>query len=515
MRTLVACVGLLLLPPGCTTSFVFGPEPAPEVLEVPRPSVLHVDAVAANELEDGSLAHPFRTVRAAIARAGRGPAEVRVAAGRYVEDVRLEDASISIVGSGPEATRLVGTGGGPVITMVDPRAAVLEGVAVSGGVGLSDGDRWEGGGVHVEGGSVRITRVLLEGNDVRHGELMARGGGISLERTDALIERSVIRENAAMRGGAISAGHVDVLVMRDTLIEDNVGSDDHGGGLFLEGALLVLERNVVRGNVIGRTQGHRTFGWGGGVYLHGKGTVALMRGNVLTDNGAPTLGSGLFVDNEAEAHLSNELYYANRCNDGGVAVYVDGLEDDGRTGSRAWIDSSTIAEHRCATREGGNAILAQAGSEVHVTNSILWGNGTRAEYDEGHLIQAFRADLVADALGSSIEVAYSIVETPAVWIRRDGNAWQERPILGAGNSFVDPRFAAPALGDFHLRSRHGRWDPGATAGRGGRVLDDVDSPGIDGGDPSADPGREPRGSGRRRDVGSYGGTPEASLAEAE
>jgi hypothetical protein len=73
----------------------------------------------------------------------------------------------------------------------------------------------------------------------------------------------------------------------------------------------------------------------------------------------------------------------------------------------------------------------------------------------------------------------------------------------------NPLFADPANGDYHLRSRRGRYWPQHDVW----VLDKVTSPCIDGGDPAVDPSGEPMPNGGRIDMGAYGGTPFASMSE--
>jgi len=98
---------------------------------------------------------------------------------------------------------------------------------------------------------------------------------------------------------------------------------------------------------------------------------------------------------------------------------------------------------------------------------------------------------------------------------------------GRNNLDVDPLFAAPGSrhdngtphdpsddvwlpGDYHLKSRHGRWDAAANGGTGGWVNDPVTSPCIDAGDPESDYSDEPQPNGYRVNIGAYANTPQAS-----
>ena len=71
---------------------------------------------------------------------------------------------------------------------------------------------------------------------------------------------------------------------------------------------------------------------------------------------------------------------------------------------------------------------------------------------------------------------------------------------------VDPLFADPDNGDFHLKSQDGRYDPATQTW----ILDEVTSLCIDAGDPNSPLGDEPEPNGGRINMGAYGGTCDAS-----
>ncbi|UCD51119.1 MAG: tail fiber domain-containing protein [Phycisphaerales bacterium] len=78
---------------------------------------------------------------------------------------------------------------------------------------------------------------------------------------------------------------------------------------------------------------------------------------------------------------------------------------------------------------------------------------------------------------------------------------------GQHNITAGPRFVDAANGDYHLRSKRGRYWPRHDVW----VLDEVSSPCIDGGDPNMPVGQEPIPNGGRINMGAYGGTPYASM----
>ncbi|MGD8501172.1 MAG: choice-of-anchor Q domain-containing protein, partial [Phycisphaerales bacterium] len=130
------------------------------------------------------------------------------------------------------------------------------------------------------------------------------------------------------------------------------------------------------------------------------------------------------------------------------------------------ISNVTIVENRYG-------IDAYAGSEPDISNVILWNNAG------------------SDLFGC--QARYSCIEQVTV---------------GEGNIDADPLFVDPVAGDYRLASQRGRYWPEHDVW----VLDKVTSPCVDGGDPGADPLREPTPNGSRINMGAYGGTPQASLS---
>ena len=142
-----------------------------------------------------------------------------------------------------------------------------------------------------------------------------------------------------------------------------------------------------------------------------------------------------------------------------IAIFLEG--------SSPTISNVTVADNAFG-------IAAYAGAEPDISNSIFWNN------------------IYGDLFGC--EARYSCIQEAGE---------------GQGNLNIDPLFAAPENGDYHLLSRRGRYWPEHNVW----VLDDVISPCIDGGDPNADYFNEPRPNGGRVNMGAYGGTAYASMKE--
>ena len=466
-----------------------------------------VDARNETGVPDGTAARPYRTVQAGVDAAVSGQS-VLVATGTYAGDVRIENKTVLLEGGyaggsavqyagaepgdfgtrspDPNLTALMGTGAESVVTLLDAGTSTVDGFRITGGGGSTIGLPYasNGGGIYASGGAPTVRNNLIEGNDPRRPDVpdaSAFGGGICSVDADITIEGNDISENIAERGAGIAAVG-GVVIIRNNTVRGNVGHGDHGGGMYIGSPDATITNNRVFENEIGRTLG---YGWGGGIIVFNPGNHADLSFNEWYSNYAPGHGAGVFVDEGATATLTHERVHHNEVDpgdSGGGAVYVDGgVFDDVPMGSVVSIVNCTIAENPIADITlGGNGLFVEGYSEVTVRNSILWGNDPDEIWNDDN---------------SSVEVTYSDIA--------GGEA-------GVGNLASDPRLADAAAGDFHLMSTAGRWDPAAKSGA--FVIDAVQSPCIDAGDPADAFDNEPLPNGGRINMGAYGDTAEASLS---
>jgi hypothetical protein len=463
---------------------------------------LFVDDSNITDVEDGSPQRPYNTVQEAINAAVSGQT-VAVAAGVYTENVRIQDKTVHIYGGylgGSSAdyangsggnfnqrniaintTHLQGNGSDSTVTLLNAGVSTVDGFRITGGTrSLIPEFGIVGGGVYVDGGSPTLSHNLIENNDTRPAgqpvESEPVGGGIFAENAQIQILDNVIRNNRSGRGGGIGING-GAVVIRGNTVQGNIGVSDHGGGLYLAAPNITVSHNRIMGNEIGRDLG---YGWGGGIIVFGADSAAMLSYNLITGNYAPSVGSGVFIDDGAQAVLDHELIYANVCPDGGttggVGVYVDGYDE---IGSQATLIHTTVAGHNCETM-GGNGLYVEVYSGVTIRNSLFWGNGGD--------------DFFVDAT-SQITATYTL---------------SQESLPGTGNLTADPLFADAANHDYHLRSTGGRWDATANGGSGGWVVDSQHSPAIDAGDPASAFVQEPVPHGGRANLGVYGNTAQAS-----
>lgn len=221
----------------------------------------------------------------------------------------------------------------------------------------------------------------------------------------------------------------------------------------------------------------------------GQNPQCLLRGFVITrGEGQP---AGAVLCQEADPTITHCLIVGNRSTDpNGAAVYC--ME------SRATLTNCTIADNY-----GGKlgAALTVVDSHVTVVNSILWGNNP--------------AEVLS--LGAAVP-AISYCDVQGGW--RDMENLDADPLFARRGLWASPSDPKAVLepqdsravwvpGDYHLKSRTGRWDPDTYTW----VQDDVTSPCIDRGDRTYRPGSEPQPNGGLINMGAYGGTTQAGKSD--
>ncbi len=211
-----------------------------------------------------------------------------------------------------------------------------------------------------------------------------------------------------------------------------------------------------------------------------------LMGLVIT--GGKSRSAGAISCSHGDLRITNCLIVGNRATEwGGAAMYC--------TDANAVLTNCTIADNY-AIEEG--AALYLQNSRVTVINSILWGNVPTAIATAGTSGISVRYSDVEEGWAGPHNIAVNpLFATAGHWVKR-----------GYPQKVIGPEYpdAAWLLGDYHLQSRVGRWDPQAQ----GWAQDQLTSPSIDGGDPGDPVGGEPVPNGDIIDMGAYGGTAEAS-----
>jgi predicted outer membrane repeat protein len=362
---------------------------------------------------------------------------------------------------------------------------LLDGFTVSGGNanGKSNWpDEWScGGGLYnYSGKSSMITKCKFTGNSASNdgggiwgwrGPIVNclitknaagwNGGGLS--QCSGLIKGCTISGNfAAYRGGGYEMWEGDTHFHNCTFSNNTAGTD--GGGMFFADASPRLSHCTFSGNVAG--------GNGGGIssVLFDYAPTPVLINCDFSQNTASEAGGGM-CNTSSYSRLTNCIFSGNSARHGGGMANYDGSDLN--------LANCTFAEN---SGQNGNALTCDSynpqypwPSELQLSNCILWDGG----------------DEIWNNDNSTISVTYSDVQ----------GSW-----LGEGNIDAVPCFADPGIGDYHLKSQGGRWEPS----RQNWIQDNVTSPCIDAGNMASPIGIEPFPNGGIINMGAYGGTAEAS-----
>lgn len=220
---------------------------------------------------------------------------------------------------------------------------------------------------------------------------------------------------------------------------------------------------------------------GGGMYNH-EGGPTLIR-CTFSNNSTDTDGGGMYNHHQGPI-MSNCLIADNFAARNGGGIGGDNLY----TGDLI-MTNCTIAGNEAG--EYGGGMYEYDGSELYLTNSILWGN---VAYEGPQMALKSRAIAF---------IRYCCFQGGQLDIYGDAG-W------GHGNTDADPLFADSSSQDYHLKSRAGRYDPNDRRWK----TDEATSPCIDAGDPQSEWTSELWPHGKRVNMGAFGQTAEASMAQS-
>jgi len=283
------------------------------------------------------------------------------------------------------------------------------------------------------------------------------GGGIICEDNSSptIADNRIVGNSIGMGSGIYCYGGCSPLII-DNLIADNRSDTWGGGGILCNNSSSpTIMSNTITGNWGGD---------GGGIYCHNTSSPVII-GNAITGNRASKYGGGIFCQASSPSIFNNIIaentaeWETSASHGGGIYVVA----------ATPTIINNTITQNITGgPLAAGGGIYSLGEPSVIVRNCIIWGNTPNQVH--GNLAMSY--------------------------------CW----LAGA------PLFADPENGDYHLKSKYGRWDPAANGGDGGWVFDDVTSPCIDAGDPASDVSNEPQPNGDIINIGAYGNTAEASLS---
>lgn len=198
------------------------------------------------------------------------------------------------------------------------------------------------------------------------------------------------------------------------------GNMFNGGGIMVVGGSPTIRDCVITGN--------ECICWGAGVYVQSSGNPRFINCRVVGNTSAAE-GGGFFMVGSGVARIENCLIEGNSAQTGGGICTFSGQPvfvnckitgNHAGWGGAAYMWGGKIVNCTMAgnTAEFYGAAVYGGASSTQIINSIAWGNVGPTQLD------------------GSFMTSYSIVEGGAP---------------GVGNRASDPRFTAPALGDYSLR----------------------------------------------------------------
>jgi hypothetical protein len=314
-----------------------------------------------------------------------------------------------------------------------------------------------GGGIYCEFSSPSIIDCIVQGCSTEY------GGGIGLVGASPYIADSIIQNcNAGGFGSSSTGGYgAGIALIRDsnaviinTAVKNNKGyNNSKGAGVYCYQSKALLINCDISSNYAS------SYVTGGGVYAAGAYTSIDLQNCIIAKNRAKS-GAGIFSDSISVEYINTEYdVIAIACN--------------------VYITNCTIADNVLVSPQGTTGGgLHSVKSNTVIGNSIIWDNSGLNVW-------------IDDSVYAGI-VQYSDIQ----------GGYE-----GQGNKNVDPCFASSSTGDYHLKSKYGRYDPVYAKW----IIDTNQSECIDAGAPKDEIGPEPYPHGKRINMGAYGGTDQASM----
>ena len=503
-----------------------------EVEFMPIQPIIYVDLTNTSGNENGTAAYPFSTIQRGIDAATDGDT-VLVSEGQYNEWLMIESKTITISScklENPDDTIICGSGY-QTIRIINSLIS-LKGFTVTCGETYSEdpSGHMNGAGIYANmNSSLYMSHCSVKSNFCSIGDSpgFGDGGGYS----------GVINGVGVCIEGY---GEIRNCVIADNQVlvwdQESIYSEVRGIGIYLNRGL--ISDSVIQNNKV-VSSGFSQYGLatvkGAGLYC---GPETLVTKNVIHGNEAiadlgwhsydPYYPVWLTLDSPIDAlAIGGGLYIENGIANNNI-IHSNKAVAKGNNNAQANAPECDVFEGK-----GGNATTKGAG--VFAINSTLSNNtisGCQLTSQGGQGVKGVWNGEWFDCLSDN---GYSIMQGGGIYLDSDSILvntiiWDNLPnqVDGQyctnvrycdiadgtcegtnGNISIDPLFADSSMGDFHLKSEYGRWDPNGRT----LVYDDVTSPCIDAGDPNSDWTAELWPHGKRINMGAYGGTAEASNSD--
>ncbi|MCP4614656.1 MAG: hypothetical protein GY845_38745 [Planctomycetes bacterium] len=299
-----------------------------------------------------------------------------------------------------------------------------------------------------------------------HQSLYSKGGGLHITGNSSLtVTNCTFRNNSANWGGGMRNESSGNLMVSKCVFSRNLGYST-GGGMDnysrFPGCAIIVDCTFIGNSAAG--------GRGGGIW--NTGNMKLIN-CTFSNNSAGDYGGGVYNKSGFSQWITNCIFTGNS-----AAWFGGGISCNH---CRPTLTNCTFADN--SAQEGrtlncGSASQSEP-SDIKLINCILRNGGE----------EIFNRD------NSTIDITFSNIEV-----------YTRSPWPGEGNININPHFADPDNGDYHLKSQAGRWDTKTQSW----VQDDITSSCIDAGDPNSSIGTEPFPNGGYPNMGAYGASDKAS-----
>src|SRR5215469_3158870 len=279
-------------------------------------------------------------------------------------------------------------------------------------------------------------KTVLNGLRIQNGSTLNTsfdGAGVSINSASPTVTNNVIQNNSGCTGGGMAVQFSSALIQGNTITNNNdfACSGGDGAGIYVGGS----GSAQIIGNVITNNSATNA-GAGGGIALFAAGTPTL-RNNIISGNATggvspATQGGGIWIVNQSDALIVQNLIYNNSAQQGSGVYFLVPSGDVGPT----LVNNTIVGE---SDGSQGAALYADGfDNQVRLFNNLLIGSSAQnAVFCDG-LYQA----------------------EPPVFFNNDAFAPGGIGFQGTcasssgqnGNISVDPLFVNPATGDFHLQN---------------------------------------------------------------
>ncbi len=292
-------------------------------------------------------------IQAAINKSSSGDT-ISIAAGTYLENLEINDISLTLQGQGVISTTVNGNGQDRVLFLSDDDAATPMSVVVSG-LSLQNGQSSGlGGAINNETVTVYLTIVDSEIANSAVTGIGGGGGGIFNQGFLKLVN-VVVRDNSANNGyggGIYNLGEADLDAT--TVTNNQAGL---GGGGIRNTNLMTITSSLI--GVNNRSNG----GDGGGIYNVGTGSKLTLFYSAINDNQAiAARGGGIY--NESILISSGALISGNLATQEGGGIY-------NATSGQAAFTGGSLRGNESQAQAGGAFFN---GGIANLTGALVTGN---------------------------------------------------------------------------------------------------------------------------------------------